>query len=232
MPVIVSKHIEDPRLQLGVVEVSAAQVASADPALRAQCQALFKELSSGPEPREFPERERVAVRQLLKIGGFSPTGRNRPAQELLFNDLQERAASEDAQQRGFNHINNVVDINNLMSLRLKLPISIFDADKLEGRLHIRIAEEGEGYVFNASGHYLDLKRCIICACGPAPGRPCGSPVKDSMETKVFDGASSILGLVYSSSELYSSAELEAGLRQFAALLEEHCGAQLVSLAVL
>ncbi len=227
----VLRHIEDPRLQLGLVEASGVQVHPAGPGLQALC----AELASGLDPSgsgEFPERERVAVRQLLKLGGFSPTGRNRPAQELLFNDLLERRTSEDPLQRGFHHINNVVDINNLLSLRLLLPISIFDADKLEGALHIRIASEGEGYVFNASGHYLDLKRCIICARGAAPGQACGSPIKDSMDSKVFEGAGRIIAVVYSSTELYDSQKLQAGLELFAQLLSDEAGASATETAII
>ncbi len=76
---------------------------------------------------------------------------------------------------------------------------------------MRLATEGEGYVFNQSGQYMDLKRCIVCCHSPADAEPqgvvIGSPVKDSMATKIFDDAKHILGVIYGTTECYSTYQM-------------------------
>ena len=160
MAVEIVRLIDDPRLLLGIAECTEdgarGQSGVARGRERWRC--------AWPLGYEIPEERRRAVRQLLKLGGFSATGRNRPSHELLLNDLKERGE--------FHHINNIVDVNNVVSLEALLPISIFDIDKLGGQCRVRVGREGEGYVFNQSGQWLDVKRCIVCCrlgSGAVPG---------------------------------------------------------------
>jgi hypothetical protein len=75
---------------------------------------------------------------------------------------------------------------------------------------------------------LDVKRCIVCCCGEAPGEPVGSPVKDSMATKIFEGATHYLGVIYSTTDGWGGGELEAHTQRFAELLARETGGQIVS----
>lgn len=222
MAIEITKLIDDPRLRLGVVEVSGGTVAPASEELTRLAAELAQNM--GGEAYDIPEDKRRAVRQLLKLGGFSPSGRNRPAHELLVRDLKERG--------GFHHINNVVDVNNVVSLEALLPISIFDTAKLAPTVTVRIGEPGEGYVFNQSGQWLDVKRCITCCSGEPPGEPVGTPVKDSMATKVFEGANGFLGIIYSTTEGWSGSELAAASQRFSELLARETGGEIVQCRVL
>lgn len=217
MAVKVISNIDDPRLMLGVLEVEGGAVRPASDSLRKVADALAEKVVAGSF--EIQEDKRRAIRQLLKIGGFSPSGRNRPAQELLVKDLKERGA--------FNYINNVVDVNNVVSLESMLPISIFDTAKLKGDVIVRIARESEGYVFNQSGQYMDLKRCIVCCHGGGDGQCIGSPVKDSMETKIFEGASGFLAVIYCSTEAYNRDDLFEMTGKMASLLCQETSGNLV-----
>jgi len=229
MPIEVLKRIDDPRLVLGIAEVEGGEVREASAELKAIAAELAARIIE--TAWEIPEEQRRSVRNLLKLGGFSATGRNRPAHELLVNDLKERGE--------FHHINNVVDVNNVLSLETLLPISIFDLDKLTAPVSVRIGEVGEGYVFNASGQWLDVKRCIVCCHHPAGapgagdvGEPIGSPVKDSMATKLFPPASRILGVIYGPSETCSAAQMAAHAQRFAELLAQETGGRIVQSRVL
>jgi DNA/RNA-binding domain of Phe-tRNA-synthetase-like protein len=217
MAIQVHKRLDDARLMLGIVEVRGGTARESSAALKTRAAELA--LRMGAPDYAIPEAQRTAVRQLLKLGGFSATGRNRPAHELLLNDLKERGE--------FHHINNVVDTNNVISLEALLPISIFDIDKLAGPVCVRLAVEGEGYVFNQSGQYMDLKRCIVCChCPPAAepdGVPIGSPIKDSMETKIFEGAKDYLGVIYGTTDCYSMYQMIGLTNRFAGLLAEETG---------
>ena len=138
MTIQVQKRLNDARLTLGVVEVRGGTARESSATLKARAAELAQSMCA--EEYAIPEAQRTAVRQLLKQGGFSATGRNRPAHELLLNDLKERGE--------FHYINNVVDVNNVISLEALLPISIFDISKLTPPVSVRLAVAGEGYVFN------------------------------------------------------------------------------------
>ncbi len=215
----VVRRIDNPLLRLGVVEIQGGAVRPCSSTLASRAVQLADRLASANY--ELSDDQRQAVRKLLKIGGFSPTGRNRPAHELLLKDLQERG--------GFHHINNVVDANNVISLEALVPISVFDADKLGDEIEVRFGEPGEAYVFNASGHVLDVKRLIVCASG---GAPVGSPVKDSDATKVFDGATRYLGVMYVPSTFLSADALDCHVHDFATLLASETGGAIVQSAVI
>lgn len=226
MAIELIRRIEDPRLKLGIVEVSGGTVRESSAALKSQAAELAAIM--GVAGYEIPEVQRRAVRDMLRLGGFSPTGRNRPAHELLVNDMKERGE--------FHHINNVADVNNVVSLETLLPISIFDCAKLVPPVIVRIAVEGEGYIFNQSGQYMDLKRCIVC-CHRPPGAgeggvPIGSPVKDSMETKIFEGAAEFLGVIYFPAATMPANEMEAATQRFAGLLAEETGGSIVRAEVI
>ena len=121
----------------------------------------------------------------------------------------------------------MVDANNIISLESLLPISVFDVAKLGSRLIVRIGEPGEGYVFNQSGQWLDVKRCIVCCRGAERGEPVGSPVKDSMATKVFDDATHFCGVIYGTTAAWTTLELQETTERFASLLAEETGGAVV-----
>jgi DNA/RNA-binding domain of Phe-tRNA-synthetase-like protein len=111
-----------------------------------------------------------AVRELLRRGGFKPSGRSKPASEYL-----RKAAAE-----GIKPINVAVDVCNAASLHSGLPISVVDLDRAAPPLQIRVAPPGSSYIFNLSGQVIELAG-LLCLCD-ASG-PCASPVKDSQRTK-------------------------------------------------
>jgi len=158
--------------------------------------------------REMPPETRKPIRDLLRQGGFKPSGRNRPASEYLANDLATRGA--------FNFINNLVDINNFLSLQYFVPMSVLDADVFKGRVHLRFGRAGERYIFNPAGQELDLEGLLLTAdlCD-GESIPLGSPIKDSMAGKLTPETKSALVVVYSHPGVTTD-------EQMAAMLEEWC----------
>lgn len=150
------------------------------------------------------------VRGVLRFGKYKPTGRGKPASEYL-----AKAALENR----FPQINNLVDVNNLVSLESGLPISMVDVGRAETESFcLRRGRPGEAYVFNASGQSIDLEDLLLLACMPSD-RPCANPVKDSMATKVAPDTDRVLAVVYASPEdrarLDDAARgLDEGLRSF------------------
>lgn len=130
------------------------------------------------------EGVRKAVRELLRVGGFKPSGRNKPASEFLL-----RAATEGS----LTSINLAVDLCNVTSLHAGLPISVVDLDRLEPPLRVAIAEPNSSYVFNPAGQELRLDGlvCLFDAAGAS-----ANPVKDSQRTKTHAGTQRTLCLVW------------------------------------
>jgi DNA/RNA-binding domain of Phe-tRNA-synthetase-like protein len=122
-------------------------------------------------PLQSSDEVRGHVRDLLRHGGYKPTGRGKPASEYLV-----RASADGA----LGSINVAVDLCNVVSLHAGLPISVIDLARAEAPLRIGIADPGTTYVFNASGQTIDLGGllCLFDASGP-----CANAVKDAQRTK-------------------------------------------------
>ena len=140
-------------------------------------------------PLQTNEQIKKAVRDLLRQGGFKPTGRSKPASEYLL-----KAVRDDQLQS----INLAVDILNVVSLHSGLPISVVDLDKLSRPLTIRIAPSGDSYVFNASGQTMDIGG-LICLYDQVG--PCANAVKDSQRTKTSEQTVNTLSMIWGTVEL-------------------------------
>ncbi len=135
-------------------------------------------------PLTADDQVRADVRDLLRHGGYKPTGRGKPAAEYLL-----KAAGE----AGLSSINLAVDACNAVSLHSGLPVSVIDLERAQPPLHIAVAEAGQSYVFNASGQTIDLEG-LLCL-GDAAG-PCANAVKDAQRTKTHDGTTRTLSIVW------------------------------------
>lgn len=169
--------------------------------------ALLK--ADAPAPLQRAEDVRQAVRDLLRHGGFKPTGRSKPASEYLV---------KAAEEGGLSSINLVVDACNVASLHSGLPISVVDLDLAKAPLSVALPPEGASYVFNASGQIIDVAGLI--SLHDAEG-PCAGPVKDSQRTKTHAGTRRILALVWGTNAAPGrAARTAAWYRE----LLERCGA--------
>lgn len=146
-----------------------------------------------------------AVRDLLRQGGYKPTGRGKPASEYLAFVATEGPLPS---------INIAVDACNVVSLHSGLPISVVDLSRAREPLSIRIADAGSTYAFNASGQTIDLGGllCLFDADGP-----CANAVKDAQRTKTHGGTLSTLSIVWGTRALPARARETA--RWYRSVLE-------------
>ncbi|MFO8029576.1 MAG: phenylalanine--tRNA ligase beta subunit-related protein [Cyclonatronaceae bacterium] len=119
---------------------------------------------------------RKACRDMMRIGTYKPTGRGKPASEYLM-----RAASEGS----FPRINTAADINNYLSLKYLVPISLWDTDKQPAQSWLfRAGNAGEAFVFNPSGQTISLEDLVTgYAVDEGQETPIVTPVKDCQQTK-------------------------------------------------
>jgi DNA/RNA-binding domain of Phe-tRNA-synthetase-like protein len=209
----VSVELKDEKFLGGVIVARGIRVADSPPELLSE----LGELVAVRAREEFPPlRIKEGVRSLLRRGGFKPAGRNKPASEYL-----AQAAREDR----FPRINNLVDINNLISLQSGLPISLLDLEAVGDDPVIRYGVSGEKYIFNSTGQEIELEG-LICLCrqGAPTSIPLGNAVKDSMQGKLRPETTSVIGLVYGTLEAITVPEMTSLLERFAELFRKHAGA--------
>ncbi|MEZ4294413.1 MAG: phenylalanine--tRNA ligase beta subunit-related protein [Polyangiaceae bacterium] len=188
-------------MEMGVMRVSVARHPLLDAAVfvtelgarlgeMAVPEGLSRLLAAGVEaPLSSDDAVRGAVRDLLRHGGFKPTGRSKPASEYLIRAVGDGALSS---------INLAVDACNVASLHSGLPISVVDLDRAKEPLSIGIAAAGTSYVFNASGQVIDVGG-LLCLCD-AEGA-CANAVKDSQRTKTNEATRRTLSVVWGTKAL-------------------------------
>jgi len=168
-------------------------------------------------PLASSELVKLAVRDLLRQGGFKPAGRSKPASEYLAAAITEGR---------FPRINALVDACNVVSLHSGLPISLVDLDLLDGDLAIRVAPMGTTYAFNPSSQVIDASGlvCLYDTHGPT-----GTPVKDAQRTKTHDATRAAIAIVWGTNALPERTAKTT--RWFRELVTEIAGATTDAVAI-
>lgn len=151
-------------------------------------------LEAPEAPLRADDAVRGAVRDLLRHGGYKPTGRGKPASEYLVRAVGEGALSS---------INLAVDACNVASLHSGLPISVVDLDRARAPLRLGLGAAASRYVFNASGQEIDVEGllCLHDADGP-----CANAVKDSQRTKTQADTTRIAAVIWGTRALPGRAQ--------------------------
>jgi len=140
-------------------------------------------------PVSRDENIRATVRDMLRHGGYKPTGRGKPASEYLV-----RAAGEGK----LRSINAAVDVCNVVSLHSGLPISLIDMDRARPPLRVAIADADARFVFNPAGQEIRIGG-LVCL-HDAEG-PCANAVKDAQRTKTHQDTKETLSIVWGAKAL-------------------------------
>ena len=125
----------------------------------------------------------TATRRAYKALGKDPS-RYRPAADALIR--------RSANGKPLASINNIIDINNLISLQSGHSIGSYDADKLKPPFTLRTGHVGESYDGIGRGP-INLEKLIILADAHAAF---GSPTSDSERSKVTETTRNLLMVVY------------------------------------
>lgn len=127
-------------------------------------------------------------RILFKALGIDPS-RYRPSSEALL----RRVVKGDE----LPSIHSAADINNLFSMKYALPIGIYDQDKLEYPIEIRIGKNSDSYeAINNREVNMSGKLLSADTLGPF-----GSPIVDSKRTMVTTDTKNALQFIYFHLEL-------------------------------
>lgn len=204
-----SIHPSTKNLSAAVVHAEGIAIGPAGHELRDYCDRVAAR-AKGQVDRSARDAQ---VRGLLRLGGFKPSGRSKPAHEYLLRTVAQSAALP--------AINNAVDLINGVSLDAGLPISLLALDRVAPPLSLRYGAAGESFVFNSSGQTIDLEG-LICLCDAA-NQPFGTPVKDSLAGKVTESDADVLACVYLPRDSVSAKEAEQWAQTLASGFNRFCG---------
>lgn len=198
--------LPSPQPLFGLVHARGLRVAPSNDALRELINAALRE----PHPDDSVKQ---SIRQMLRSFGFKPSGRSKPASEYL---------SGTALQGQFPFINNVVDINNLISMTTGLPASVIDLQLAcpggVETLQARVGQPSESFVFNRTGQTIDIEH-LLCV-GVVGGTSFATPVKDAAAVKVHESTTDVLAILYAPRAFPWPGALPEILERYALLLSK------------
>src|SRR6201997_5316229 len=196
---------ECPKVALGCVTAQVEAQPSSE-ALIAELNACEQAVLRLPEPRTVLESPQIlATRAGYKALGKDPARYRGSAEALLRRVIAGK---------GLPRINNVVDVINLVSVESRLPIGLYDLDRVNGDVVFRAGRAGETY--KGIGKYdLNLEGLPVFSDSAGPH---GSPTSDSERTMVTNSTQQVAAIVIS----FGGAEgLESTCQRMATLLQKY-----------
>ena len=159
-------------------------------------------ISISADPADLLTPEIQDMRQIFRAVGTDPS-RYRPSAEALIRRL--------INGKSIPSINPVVDINNYISVKYRIPIGVYDYDEISPPIEIRVGREGESY--QAINNRIFNLHKKIAAFDERGGF--GSPISDSKRTMTTIRTRNILVLFYAP----RSANLKGAKEEYQELLE-------------
>jgi len=141
------------------------------------------------EPRDDFELEVARAMSAVRSGGVGDVGRARALYRRFGVDPTRVRPSSEALLRRMKkgeplpRVNSLVDVANVVSLRLQVPVGLYDLDRVQGQLKLRLGRPAESYAgigkdtINVAG-----RLCVADDLGA-----CGNPSADSARTMITTG---------------------------------------------
>lgn len=166
-------------VRAAVVTVEGLTVRSPEPNLDAALAAAVSAIRGWPGAPATTD----LVRTMYKRVGIDPT-KTRPSSEALFRRIR----------RGdpFPRVNGVVDVINWTSVETQLPFGVYDLDRIQGDVTLRLGRDGE--------EYAGIRKDTVHVAGRLAladeAGPFGNPTSDSARTMVTTAATRVLVVVF------------------------------------
>jgi DNA/RNA-binding domain of Phe-tRNA-synthetase-like protein len=170
--------------RIGILQMNELRVQESPQELKTMLNRLAVECADKYKDEVLGEIPTVRkIRSIFHRTGLDPT-RYRPSSESLL----RRAVKG----KGLYFINSVVDLVNYFSLKTLWPMGLYDADKLVPPIIWRIGQEGESYE-GIGRDRLNLTHFPLLVDQQGAF---GSPVSDSMRTRVTGTSTRILWITF------------------------------------
>ncbi len=204
-----------PNLVLGVVQATVKVEKHSEP-LWKEIEASLQRISQNYQLQSLVEAPEIdAVRGVYKALGKKPAKYRGSAEALLRRVLQGK---------GLYQVNNIVDINNLVSMETVHPVGSYNLDKLQEPIVFGIGKPGESYkgIGKDQVNIADLP-VFTDSLGAY-----GSPTSDSERAMITNDTHSILMVIIS---FTGKDGLEASVQKAASYLKEFAQGEIVDTAI-
>ncbi len=169
---------------IGILQMDGLTVRESPEALKSMLNELADQYAKKYKDEPLGEIPTVKkIRAIFHRAGLDPT-RYRPSSESLL----RRAVKG----KGLYFINSAVDLVNYFSLKTLWPIGLYDADRLKPPITWRVGREGETY----EGIGRDTLNLAHFPLLEDQEGPFGSPISDSMRTRVTNDSTRILWVTF------------------------------------
>lgn len=208
MDIKISKELSTlcPNATLMVVSYE-AEVKKSSAGLLALLEKTIKELQKRYTMADIPEIPHIKdTRTAYRNLGKSPTAYRNAAEAMLRRIVKGN---------GLYHINNVVEINNLISVTTGYSVGSYDTDCLSGKVEWKRAPDGESY----QGIGKDVLNIEHLPTLYDENGAFGNPTSDSRRAMISTGVHRISSVVYSFSGI---DELNSIATQYQELLAAYC----------
>lgn len=173
-----------PEIQLGLLHFRTEVKPADEKFWNYMKEEVLPQVRSAIEGKEWSEIPGVkGSRAVYKAFGRNP-GRYRVSSEALLRRV--RRGDE------LYHINSVVDVNNLISVKSGLSVGSYDLEQIHGEITLRKAGQGEGYQ-GIGKDFLDMENMLVLADNEGIF---GSTMSDSTRAMVTEQTKDVLVAIY------------------------------------
>ncbi|MBE4909116.1 hypothetical protein IMZ08_13690 [Bacillus luteolus] len=186
MEIKVSEDIKSlvPNFKVGVIHYSSITVSESPQMLKGRLQLFQESIYFDLEDKAVTDIEGIQEwRAIFKKVGTDPS-RYRPSIEALYRRIKK--------QDYLHTINSAADLNNFFSLQYEVPIGIYDADKINGEIELKVGKPGDEYT-GINGRLINMENKLLT--GDSTG-PFGSPFVDSERTAVTEATKNAVQVIY------------------------------------
>ncbi|WP_459908770.1 B3/B4 domain-containing protein [Desulfotomaculum defluvii] len=177
----ISKELKDvcPNLTLGCIQAT-VKLKENDQALSAEIDKLCNQINQNTALEQVAQMPNIIdARETYKKLGKSPS-RYRVSSEALMRRV--------LQGKGLYQINNIVDINNFVSLKSHYSVGTYDLDQVQSPIVFTIGKEGQTYK-GIGKEFINIANLPIFADSKGPF---GSPTSDSERAMITMDTAKIL----------------------------------------
>ncbi len=186
MEIKISPHLKElvPDFKVGIIQYDHIEVGDSPQMIRGRLQTFQESLFFDLEDKHVTDFQGIAEwREIFKQVGTDPN-RYRPSVEAIYRRIQK--------QNYLNTIHSAADLNNFFSMQYEIPIGIYDTNKINGDIEIRVGQLGDEYL-GINGRTISMKDKILSSDETGAF---GSPYVDSERTAVTIETKHAIQIVY------------------------------------
>jgi DNA/RNA-binding domain of Phe-tRNA-synthetase-like protein len=186
MEIQVSRAICDrvPGFSVGIIVYNDIKVGASPQMLKGRLQLFQESIYFDLLEKNVTDLDGIKEwRSIFKTTGKDPN-RYRHSAEALYRRI--------AKQNYLQSVHSAIDLNNFFSLEYQIPIGVYDRDKLNGNVEIRLGIDNEEYA-GLNGRSNNLEKLIVSSDDLGPF---GSPFVDSERTAVTEETTNALQIIY------------------------------------